>query len=270
MKFRIIKVAGFTILAVAISLWVFASRSDSDELRRDLLLKVITFAINSGHYHPGEIDNGFSEKAFDFYIDNIDYAKRFLLKEDVDRMAKYRNELDDAFLNIDFEFLDLSTSILDKRTLEAKDYYTDILSHPFDFSVDEKYEYDVDKIDFAKNQKELKERWRLSLKSEILSRIYDEMKDQEKAAEKIDTVTIKSFDEIEVMPGKSFKRYDDWFHRMSKFDDNDRLNTYVNSLLNVFDPHTQYFPPKQKEDFDIRFSGQLEGIGAHHTKKCIC
>lgn len=268
MKFRIMKFAGFTILTLAISIWVVASRSDGDDLRRDLLLKVITFAINSGHYDPGNIDNEFSEKAFDFYIDNLDYAKRFLLKEDIDKLAKYRLELDDALNNIDFEFLDLSTSLIDKRTIEAKAYYTDILSEPFDFEIEEEYEYDVDKIDFAKNEKELKERWRLSLKYEILSRIYDDLENQEQAAEKSDTVTIKTFEEIEANAReKVLKRYDDWFHRMSKFDDNDRLNTYVNSLLNVFDPHTQYFPPKQKEDFDIRFSGQLEGIGAQLTQK---
>ena len=45
------------------------------------------------------------------------------------------------------------------------------------------------------------------------------------------------------------------------------MDTYVNSLVNVFDPHTEYFPPKDKANFDIRFSGQLEGIGAQLTQK---
>jgi carboxyl-terminal processing protease len=37
---------------------------------------------------------------------------------------------------------------------------------------------------------------------------------------------------------------------------------YFNALLAVFDPHSQYFPPRAKEDFDIDMSGTLEGIGA--------
>jgi carboxyl-terminal processing protease len=45
------------------------------------------------------------------------------------------------------------------------------------------------------------------------------------------------------------------------------LATYLNAILSVYDPHTEYYPPKNKEDFDIRFSGQLEGIGATLTQK---
>jgi carboxyl-terminal processing protease len=37
---------------------------------------------------------------------------------------------------------------------------------------------------------------------------------------------------------------------------------YVNSITNVFDPHSDYFNAKEKEDFDINMSGRLEGIGA--------
>jgi carboxyl-terminal processing protease len=54
---------------------------------------------------------------------------------------------------------------------------------------------------------------------------------------------------------------------MEKLDEDDRLSLYINSLVNVFDPHTEYFPPRDKENFDIRFSGQLEGIGAQLTQK---
>ncbi|MEZ5083555.1 MAG: carboxy terminal-processing peptidase, partial [Bacteroidales bacterium] len=130
------------------------------------------------------------------------------------------------------------------------------------------YEYDTEKREFAKNKKELKERWRTSLKYETMNRIYQLAEEQEKAAEKSDTVTIKSFTELELEGReKILKRYQDWFHRMGKLDEEDRLATYVNALVNVYDPHSEYFPPRDKENFDIRFSGQLEGIGAQLTQK---
>ena len=50
--------------------------------------------------------------------------------------------------------------------------------------------------------------------------------------------------------------------RMDKTERADRFEIYVNSFSNLFDPHTQYFSPKEKEDFDIRMGGKLEGIGA--------
>ncbi len=36
----------------------------------------------------------------------------------------------------------------------------------------------------------------------------------------------------------------------------------MNALTALYDPHTEYFPPKEKENFDIQMSGTLEGIGA--------
>ena len=268
MNIRSFKYFGIALLFLTGSLIILASNSSSDELRRDLLLKVISFAVNSGHYHPGDIDNEFSEKAFNLYIERIDYAKRFLLQEDVDQLADYKKELDDAMRDIDFEFLDKSIIVLDKRTLEAKDYYTDILKEPFDFSADEEYQYDADQIDHVKTKQELKERWRKSLKYETMVRLYDLAEEQKDAAEESDTVTIKDFAALEVEARKKVnKRYDDWFHRMEQLNDDDRLNIYINALVNVFDPHTQYFPPRDKENFDIRFSGQLEGIGAQLTQR---
>ncbi|MBC8487561.1 MAG: carboxy terminal-processing peptidase [Bacteroidetes bacterium] len=268
MNFRNIKLVAIAVLLIFASLLFISYQSSTDDLRRDLLVKVVSFAINSGHYHPGDIDDDFSVKAYNLYVERIDYAKRFLLKEDVEKLSKYKTELDDEMKNNDFEFFDISVSILNKRINESESYYKEALEKPFYFEKDEYYEFDPDKKYYAANKTELKERWRKSLKYETLTRLNDLIEEQEKAVEKSDTVQEKSFAELEgEAREKVLKRYDDWFHRMSKLDETDRLNIYINSLVNVFDPHTQYFPPKDKENFDIRFSGQLEGIGAQLTQK---
>ena len=273
MNNRFLRVAVVALLTVSISVLVLASRSgssndDSSKLRRELLIKVIDFAIENAHYDPGKIDDGFSEKVFENYIKNIDFGKRFLLQEDIDRLSKYKESIDDEFLSSQFEFLDLSVDILNKRIDESAGYYKEILAQPFDFSKEESYELDPDKVDFAADKAALKERWRKSLKYETLTRMHTIEENQEKAAEKSDTVTLLTHDQIEAKArGKILKRYNDWYHRMGKLNDDDRLNVYVNSIVTVFDPHTQYFPPRDKENFDIRFSGQLEGIGAQLTQK---
>ncbi len=268
MKLKNIKIFGIIAVLVSASILFISSRSGSDDLRRDLLLKVVSFALNSGHYEPAELNDDFSEKAYKLYIDRIDFSKRYFLKEDMNILSKYEKKLDEAFMDVDFEFFDKSVEILDKRTKEVENYYKDILNKPFDFDKDEEYEFDAENLDYAKNKDELKERWRKSLKYETMARLYNLVEDQEKASEKSDTVTIKSFAELEEEAReKILKRYDDWFHRMSKLNEDDRLNFYINAFVNVYDPHTQYFPPKDKENFDIRFTGQLEGIGAQLTQK---
>jgi carboxyl-terminal processing protease len=268
MRSRYFKLGGIALLISVSSFLFIAFQNNTEDLRRDLLLKVISFAISNGHYNPGEINDDFSEKAFALYIERMDFGKRFLLQEDIEKLSKYKKELDNAMNDVNFEFFDLSVSILDKRTIESEAYCKEILSRPFDFTANDKVEIDAKKLDFAKDKNELKGRWNKLLKYETMNSLYDLDDEQKQASEKSDTVTIKSFTALEEKAReKVSKRYSEYFHRISKLNQDDRLDVYVNSLVNVFDPHTEYFPPKQKENFDIRFSGQLEGIGAQLTQR---
>ena len=58
------------------------------------------------------------------------------------------------------------------------------------------------------------------------------------------------------------EKYERFFTRLGKDRRMDHLEKFFNAVAGVYDPHTVYFPPKRKEDFDIDISGQLEGIGA--------
>lgn len=51
------------------------------------------------------------------------------------------------------------------------------------------------------------------------------------------------------------------FQRMLQERPDDTDSRYLNALAAVFDPHSLYYPPRDKEDFDIEMSGTLEGIG---------
>ena len=42
---------------------------------------------------------------------------------------------------------------------------------------------------------------------------------------------------------------------------------YANAIAEIYDPHTNYFPPEDKENFDISMTGKLEGIGATLTER---
>lgn len=54
---------------------------------------------------------------------------------------------------------------------------------------------------------------------------------------------------------------DDWYGRM-QLKRSTRLSYYLNTITNIYDPHSDYLEPIDKQNFDIRFSGRLEGIGA--------
>ena len=59
----------------------------------------------------------------------------------------------------------------------------------------------------------------------------------------------------------------------SFFESNDDLerkdwfSLYVNTITELYDPHTVYFAPNDKDRFDMNISGQFEGIGARLQKR---
>ncbi len=242
---------------------------DNSLVKDETLIKVIIENLNAGHYQPLAIDDHFSKKAYSLYIKRLDINKRFLLKEDEKLLKKYETLIDDEVKGSSFGFFDLSIAILDKRINEAEQYYREILDQPFDFSVNESLETDPEKKDFAKDAQALKEEWRKILKFEVLNRIDEQLSSQERMEKEKDTVVeIKNLEAIEKESREKVKkRYDDYFRRIRQDRREDRLAFYLNCIVNVYDPHTGYFPPKDKENFDIQMSGQLEGIGATLQEK---
>jgi carboxyl-terminal processing protease len=191
-------------------------------------------------------------------------TKHFFLASDIDKLSKYKNDIDDEINKASYELLDVSEEIINARISGVEEFYESLMEKPFDFTKQEDIELDGEKRTYAKTIEELKERWRKSLKYQTMIRLYDLQKRQDDN----DSIEPKSFKELEEEARASvLKRQKDWFRRMKKVERNDRLSLYINSITNAFDPHTGYFPPKDKEDFDIAMSGKLEGIGATLQEK---
>jgi len=231
----------------------------TDKEKEAVLMQAMLRGLEQMHYDPPSIDDEFSHKVYDYYIENLDGAKRFLLQKDIERLQAYRLKLDDEAQAGSFDFFDLSIDLLNKALDKTQGYYREILAKPFDFNVEEKIELSGDKREFSKSDAELKEYWRRYLKYEALTRFVDKTEAQEKDKE----AEQKTPAELEKAAREDvLKLFDDWFDRMHKLKREERLSFYLNAISSVYDPHTNYLQPIDKENFDIRFSGRLEGIGA--------
>lgn len=237
--------------------------------KNQILLDMLMSSLNQAHYSPLKIDDDFSEKAFSLYLKRLDNNKKFLIQADVDALAKYRKSIDDEITNGTFDFYDLSNTLITKRIKEKENWSKEFLEKPLDFKTDEDYEIDGDKVKFVSTEAELKAEWKKMLKYQVLSRLDDLLTNQEKAKEKKDSVFVeKSYDSLEVdARRKTLKANTDWFKRLGKITSKDRFSTYVNTITGLYDPHTEYFAPKEKKKFDQSMSGQFEGIGARLQSK---
>lgn len=236
--------------------------------RNEVIFGLLFDSIKQLHYSPTKLDDAFSEKVFDLYI-NTDFNKKFLVQSDIDQLSKYKLEIDDQINNQRQDFFKLNQELVRKRIKEKENWSKEILAKPLNYNVDEEYEADSKKSVYAASTEALRKEWEKMLKYQVLYRIDDALTKQETALEKKDTsVKVLSFDSIEVdARRKTLKSQEDWFKRLNKINSKDRFSEYANAITGVFDPHTQYFAPKEKKRFDQGMSGQFEGIGARLMQK---
>lgn len=237
--------------------------------RNQLILDIVMSGLNNAHYSPKKVDNEFSRKFFDLYIKRVDFGKKFLLQGDVDRMAKYKELVDDQISNGTFELYDLSVEIIERRIAEKESWYKEILAQPFDYKSSLEFETDGEKTVFCKSEEELKQEWKKSLQYQVLVRLNEMLDDQEKIKNAKDTTAkVLPFDTLELQARKRVQKLnDDWFKRLKKISRKERFAAYINTITAMYDPHTEFFPPKEKKRFDQTMSGQLEGIGARLMQK---
>lgn len=260
----------FNILFVIVIFPLFVSYNTFDDVTKNrILLEVIRQSLLQAHYEPKSINNDFSEEVFDLYIERMDPGKRYLLQSDVEQLKKYRQLVDDEVKGATYSFFDLSYSIIEKRLNNVEIYYKTILDKPFDFAKQETIEFDNEKRHYAKDSIELYENWRKYLKFQTLKKLETTLQVQEDLISANDTsLEIKSLDSLEAEARRKVKQsHDEWFRRIHQLKKIDRRNAYLNCITNVNDPHTVFFPPKDKENFDIAMSGRLEGIGATLTER---
>lgn len=273
---KIGKYIAFFLATLLFSSWIYTESvshadpapAEQPPVKNQVLMEVIMESLKRRHYNPQNINNDYSSKAFKLYMKRLDFNKRYFTQKEIDAMEAFEFKIDDQILSKEYQFFELSEELFGERINKAKDLYEDLLAKPFNFEMEESIETEPDKLDYAKSESELRDRWRKVLKYAVLFQVHDETEKARKKKEKGEEVEEKSFETLEEEARKKvLKNYQRWFKRMQQMDSNDRLTLYINSIVNIHGPHTSWFPPKNKEDFDISISGKLEGIGAQLVER---
>ena len=233
--------------------------SENDTEKEKVIQDVLLRVLNQAHFDPADINDEFSKEVYTTFLEYVDGRKRFFTTADIDQLSVYELEIDDHVNTGSLEFFDLAVELLQFRIDQAEQFYQEVLEQPFDFNVTESYEFDPDKKEYTSNISELKERWRKALKYDVLVKLESKVNRQEEDSE----VEQLSFEELEKQSREDvLKNYNRWYKNFKKVKRSDRFEAYLNSLAHAFDPHSDYFNPKEKQDFDINMGGKLEGIGA--------
>jgi carboxyl-terminal processing protease len=247
----------------------FTSNSFNESDKDQLLLQLVSYILEEGHYVEKDLDDDFSSKAFDTYIDMIDPYKRYFYKSDINKFKEYEYLIDDQFKNSDLTFFNLTHETLLKRINESKDIYTELFSSPFNYEIDEVLIVSTDE-NFVSTRAELKDRWRRTFKYYTLNNLNDLLTENDSVKSLVNNninfnFVIKEFEEKS--RNSSLEFCNEVYQYYTDRSRQEWFSDYVNAIVYQFDPHTFYFNADEKEDFDVDMSGNYAGIGARLQQK---
>ena len=277
------------VLLLAFASCSFTSKTFEDPDKDKLLIRLISYVLEEGHYNPKEFNDAFSEQVFEGYLKQLDPFKRYFYESDVKDFESYKNKLDDQIKEDDITFFNLTHQRLLQRIQESKAIYTEVLESPFDYNKKEEFFTDYDNLPYVTSKKEMKERWRQQLKFSTIAN-YDDLIAQQNDTyeakktlehvtdldpnaaniqeEKLKSNEKKSLAELEQEARETtLKSLNELYDFIEERERKDWFAVYINAIVEEFDPHTFYFAPEDKDRFDVEMSGNFEGIGARLQKK---
>lgn len=202
--------------------------------------------LRHNHFVKKPLDDGISSDVFDKYLDTLDGGRAYFLASDIAEFEEHRYELDDALKRAN---LDPAYTIFNRyqtRVVERIQYLLTELDkgvENLDFDVEETLEVDRENAAWPTDLAAQDDLWRKRLKAAVLS-----MKLNDKDLEEIGELLTK--------------RYKNRLKQTLQSKSEDAFQLYINSFASTYDPHTQYFSPRNSQNFNINMSLSLEGIGA--------
>ena len=100
---------------LSIVLFFGFTKSNEDPKKDKLLIEIISYVIERGHYDPKEINDNFSENVYMNYLENLDGQHRFFLKKDLVFFKSYIHKIDDEIKNAQINFFNLTYTKLMQR-----------------------------------------------------------------------------------------------------------------------------------------------------------
>jgi carboxyl-terminal processing protease len=223
--------------------------------RHSYELQVINSLLKQYHYKKYTLDDAFSGKILDSFIDELDPGHLYLLQADIDMFNQHRDKIDD-YIRVGNTTPALAIfTTYQKRIKERSEFAVKRLAEPFDFSLKEEFLLDHSKEQWAKNKADLDDMWRKRIKNDLINQ---QLADKTKTEEEIK---------------KSLRqRYANINKRTEQITSNEIFQMIANAYASTLEPHTSYFSPRASEEFNIQMRLSLDGIGAvlrtdnEHTK----
>ena len=211
------------------------------ENKKDLS-KEIYLKLEKGHFVKNKDKTNFNERYIKAVLKKLDKNKNYFTADEVNKFLEQSKLKGDGDFDIELAY-DLINLYFEKIIKFSKFQIELVENDNFDFNKDEYLDIFYEDNQWALTGSDLEKIWRLETKNDLL------------IAKTSDSSSSKPNEDL-------IKRYKNRIRRVSQQKEEDIFSLAINTLSNLFDPHSSYLSPRSAEDFDVNMSLKLSGIGA--------
>lgn len=218
---------------------------DYSKNQSDTAIEVV-YRLYAGHFNKQRLDDELSQAFLEKYLEMLDPSKMFFYKKDIEQFSKHSSKFDDYFkegnLDATYEIYQTYQTRVKSRLQSVIEILEDDTVE-FRFDGKDSIELDRKEAQWLSTMAEADDIWYRRIKLSLLNL----------------KMSGKELDEARVTVAK---RYKNQLNRVKQEKSQDVFEIALNSLTELFDPHTNYWSPRTTENFNISMSKSLEGIGA--------
>lgn len=213
------------------------------DAQQEIVTRELVDLIQNYHFKKVALNDSISSIIYDNYIKSLDAGRNYFLKSDIDDFSQYRFSFDDDLKAGDLSVPFYIFNVYIKRYNERIKFALSQVNNPFDFTVDEQYTYDREKLPWFSSEEEANQLWTKRVKYDLLN-----LKLAGSDAAK-NTQTLQ-------------QRYENLVTQSNKSNNQDVYQLLMNAFTESIDPHTNYFVPNRAQEFNEEMARTYDGIGA--------
>jgi carboxyl-terminal processing protease len=211
--------------------------------RERMIARQVGSLLEDAHYSQRKIDDAMSPRVMDKFLNSLDGQRSYFLAGDIAEFQVHRLRFDDMIRTGDIEPAYAMFARYQQRNRERIQYALALLEQEPDFTLDERFEFDREEAAWPASIEELNELWRKRVKNDAISLML------------AGKTWVESKEVLRT-------RYDRVLKRGEQIKPEEVFELFLNSYARTFDPHSNYFSPRNSEEYKIQMSLNYEGIGA--------
>jgi carboxyl-terminal processing protease len=204
--------------------------------------EAVAYVLTHYHYSREPLDAALAGKIFDEYLKELDPVHSYFLQSDIDSFAGYRSTLGTSIAAGDLKPAFAIYAVFRQRFDSRMAYALAQLDKQPDLGQDESLPLEDKPKTWAADPTALDDLWRKRVKNDVIDLMLDG----------------KIWPQAQV---QIRKRYVVLQQSIDKFDSDDVFSSFMNAYARALDPHTEYFPPVEYDQFKTQMSLKLDGIG---------